>query len=199
MDTGNCAEEGIRETGPTYACDGTQSCRGGILPTPPAIAAFEADLETSEHAMPFGMTVTLPQQSLSCGVPTNLRTGVDVRTAKNLMRHSAIAMMADVHACTMRGSLGDAVKRLPDWSTPRAEQLRATGTDGDSVLAVCLARDGSKPAKTVHGGSIQIGDCGESQPLKKTGTYGDSSGMMVNGGDNHLALPPRGFEPLSPA
>ena len=36
----------------------------------------------------------------------------------------AIAMNADVYACTMRGSLGDAVKRLPDWSTPKPEQLK---------------------------------------------------------------------------
>ena len=56
-----------------------------------------------------------------------LRSGVDVRTAKELMRHATINMTADVYACTLRGSLNEAVKRLPDLSTVQTEQLRATG------------------------------------------------------------------------
>jgi hypothetical protein len=42
-----------------------------------------------------------------------LRSGVDVRTAKDLMRPSTIAMTADVYAVSVRGSLGEAVASLP--------------------------------------------------------------------------------------
>ncbi len=130
-----------------------------------------------------------------------LRSGVDVRTAKDLMRHSTIAMTADVYACTMRGSMSEAVNKLPNLSTPTIEQLRATGTENaDSVLALCLARDGTKQLTAVRGGAINHRNDDDSQPLKKTGTYGDSTGMNANGGALRAAaanLPPRGLEPLS--
>lgn len=83
-----------------------------------------------------------------------LRAGVDVRTAKDLMRHSTIAMTADVYACTMRGSQSDAVKRLPDLSAPDRQIARATGTDdADSDLALCLcvpAPEHAERCATMH-------------------------------------------------
>ncbi len=102
-----------------------------------------------------------------------LRSGVDVRTAKDLMRHATINMTADVHACTLCGSLNEAIKRLPDLSTPQTEQLRATGSENADL-----------------------------QPTKKTGTYDAPlrTSMHENAGCFQPAkLPPRGFEPLSPA
>ena len=69
-----------------------------------------------------------------------LRAGVDIRTAKDLMRHSTIAMTGDLYACTMRGSQTDAVERLPDLSKPLQERAQATGTaDADPDLALGLA------------------------------------------------------------
>ena len=95
-----------------------------------------------------------------------LRSGVDVR-------HATINMTADVYACALCGSLNEAVKRLPDLSTPQTEQLRATGSENADL-----------------------------QPMKKTGTY--DAPLRTSAHENAgcfqpAKLPPRGFEPLSPA
>ena len=82
-----------------------------------------------------------------------LRSGVDVRTAKELMRHSTIAMTADVYACTFRGSLSAAVKQLPEFSRPSSEHAKATGTE--SVSASCLARKRAGAHKAVRGSAAR--------------------------------------------
>jgi len=132
-----------------------------------------------------------------------LGSGVDVRTAKELMRHATINMTADVYACTLRGSLSEAVKRLPDLSTPQTEQLRATGTENaDSVLALCLALRGAIHNIVVQQPAIRTADDSDSQPLAMTGTYGDCGRMKMNGDALRTTCekaPPRGFEPLLPA
>ncbi len=62
-----------------------------------------------------------------------------------------------------------------------------------------FARRDTKSVNSARGNSTQSSDDYDSQPLKKTGTYGDSTGMVAHDSDNCLTLPPRGFEPLSPA
>jgi len=128
-----------------------------------------------------------------------LRSGVDVRTPKELMRHATINMTADVYACTLRGSLNEAVKRLPDLSTPQTEQLRATGTEhADPRLALPCAQ----PLNGVRGDATGAATGDGSQPTKKTGTHDAPVGTNAheNAGRRQPAIsPPRGFEPLSPA
>jgi len=129
-----------------------------------------------------------------------LRAGVDVRTAKELMRHSTIAMTADVYACTFRGSLGEAVKRLPDLTRPWTERAKATGTD--SVLPLCLPENRTDPRISVRGGSHGIADDAGAQRTGNTGTYGDSERVAAQGSAASDPLekpPPRGIEPLLPA
>ena len=129
-----------------------------------------------------------------------LRSGVDVRTAKDLMRHSTIAMTADVYACTMRGSQADAVQRLPDLSCTDSEQFRATGTE--NVLASCLARECTDPRKTVRHDAENRPEPDTSQTLAPTGTYGACERTKTKDGASRtppFAPPPRGIEPLLPA
>ncbi len=127
-----------------------------------------------------------------------LRSGVDVRTAKDLMRHSTIAMTADVYACTMRGSQHEAVERLPDLSDPDLHELRATGTE--KVLAPCLARNGADPLNATQRDARQPYDSDGAQRSVKTGTYDACERVDVLGSEGHDTLqkpPPRGLEPLS--
>jgi len=130
-----------------------------------------------------------------------LRSGVDVRTAKELMRHATINMTADVYACTLRGALNEAVKRLPDLSTPQSEQLRATGTENANPrLALCLALPCAQQLTGVRGDTTPTPIEGDSQPMKKTGTYDAQVGASAheNAGRLQPAIsPPRGLEPLS--
>jgi len=128
-----------------------------------------------------------------------LRAGVDVRTARDLMRHSTIAMTADVYAVTMRGSMNEAVGRLPDFTVQRNEELRATGSD-QNVLARSLARRRTRQAIPLRGHALQGPAPVETQPLLATGTYGACQGMAPNGSERSDRLdnaPPRGLEPLS--
>ncbi len=129
-----------------------------------------------------------------------LRSGVDVRTAKDLMRHSTIAMTGDVYACTFRGTMAEAVRNLPELSRPSADRERATGTD--SVLASCLALDGADPLKSVRGGASSPANRPDAQAPRKLGKTGDSSRVPMHvgaGRDPSEKLPPRGIEPLLPA
>ncbi|MCH7591182.1 MAG: site-specific integrase [Planctomycetes bacterium] len=127
-----------------------------------------------------------------------LNSGVDVRTAKDLMRHSTIAMTGDVYACTFRGTMSEAVQRLPSFAPSAGEQAKATGTD--SVLPDSLPEKRTIPLKGVRGSAPQPESTDEAQPLGKTGTYGDCERIKTQGGASSTAPPkppPRGLEPLS--
>lgn len=130
-----------------------------------------------------------------------LRSGVDVRTAKDLMRHSTISMTADVYACSVRGSQAEAVNRLPSLSPSALETARATGTDdADARLALCLAQNGAAGHNPVRDDATNPPDSVHAQPLRKTGTYGDCERVAAQGlapSDMPLKPPPRGLEPLS--
>ena len=130
-----------------------------------------------------------------------LRSGVDLRTAKELMRHATVNMTADVYACTFRESLDDAVTRLPSFSTPEPEQPRATGTD-ENVLPVCLPFSCAQPFPAGQHGATDCHSTDDAQPTRKTGTYDAPVGTSARENAGRLRpaiLPPRGFEPLSPA
>ncbi|MCH8914117.1 MAG: tyrosine-type recombinase/integrase [Planctomycetes bacterium] len=131
-----------------------------------------------------------------------LRAGVDVRTAKDLMRHSTIAMTADVYACTMRGSQNEAVKRLPSLATAGREKARATGTyDVNNVLPDCLPDLHAATCIPLHrvASSVLSGDTSDN-PIN-TGVFDESRcvAMQENAArPNPQKPPPRGIEPLLP-
>ncbi len=132
-----------------------------------------------------------------------LRSGVDVRTAKELMRHATINMTADVYACTLRGSLHEGVKRLPSFSTLTTEAVKATGTnDAAADLVRRLALPCAQQSKTDQLGSTRHDLDNGAQPTKKTGTYDAPLRTPAHGNAGRSGpalIPPRGFEPLSPA
>ncbi len=130
-----------------------------------------------------------------------LQSGVDLRTAKELMRHATVNMTADVYACTFRESMENAVGRMPSFSGCEVEQLRATGTD-ENVLPECLPFSCARPLNGMRGGATRGPIDDDPQPMKKTGTYDAPVGTNAheNPGRFRPAIsPPRGFEPLSPA
>ena len=59
------------------------------------------------------------------------QSGVDVRTAQSLLRHSTPTLTLGVYTHTLRGSEQSAVDRLPGFdAAPETERQKATGTDG---------------------------------------------------------------------
>jgi hypothetical protein len=79
---------------------------------------------------------------------TNLANcGVHPSVAQRLARHSDINLTQTRYTHSALERLGEAVEKLPDFSVEaipasEPEALRATGTDGRSVLAICLAKQG---------------------------------------------------------
>jgi len=62
------------------------------------------------------------------------QSGVDVKTAQTLLRHSTPVLTLGVYTHTLRGSEQAAVDRLPGFdSGPETERQKATGTDGKSA------------------------------------------------------------------
>ncbi len=125
-----------------------------------------------------------------------LRSGVDVRTAKELMRHSSITMTADVYAVTLRGSLAEAVSRLPNMTASEVEAVAANGTDG----AVCAGgKTGGNSAPKGSSRFAHIRETAKAEPLRnvgKTSEKRDSEREISSELQEQKTLPPRGFEPL---
>ena len=130
-----------------------------------------------------------------------LRAGVDVRTAKELMRHSTIAMTADVYACTLRGSEREAVKQLPSLATAGREAARATGTHGaENVLPVCLPDLRAATCIPLHRGASSGPSGVTSDNPINAGVFDESRCVALQesaGRATSQEPPPRGLEPLS--
>ncbi len=71
---------------------------------------------------------------------------VHPKTAQAILRHSKVDMTLSRYSHVYAGQVSQAVKTLPDLSAPSSQQQRAvaTGTDGENVLAFCLAREDGK-------------------------------------------------------
>jgi integrase len=84
---------------------------------------------------------------------TNLANGgVHPKVAQALARHSTITLTMDRYSHTLFGEQAEALDVLPDLASAR-QQTRATGTDGESVLASCLAlsaRPSAAPGDTAR-------------------------------------------------
>jgi len=127
-----------------------------------------------------------------------LRAGVDVRTAKELMRHSSIVLTADVYACTFRGALGDAVKRLPDLTDPEPQTTRMTGTYATTSMPVSMPVFGARSGYSVPSGSLGAVGHDDAQTAAgieptRTAAPGAEPSATV------LSLTPTGIEPVLPA
>ncbi len=73
-------------------------------------------------------------------------------------------MTGDVYACTFRGTLAEAVGRLPNLSPLPRQHARATGTD--SHLAPHLARKCAGHRSGMHGVAMKQGSAVAHKPLK---------------------------------
>ena len=173
------------------------------MPRPEKIVAMlRADLEAAGLPYRDGADRVADFHSFRVTFATLLlRSGVDVRTAKELMRHATINMTADVYACTLRGSLHEGLKRLPSFSLPSREAMKATGTDDAAAdLVRRLALPCAQQVKPDQRGSTQHDSDAGAQPTKKTGTYDAPlrTSAHENAGRSRPAItPPRGLEPLS--
>jgi len=60
-----------------------------------------------------------------------IHSGIDVKTAQTLLRHSTPVLTLGVYTHRVRGAESSAIDRLPDFnSKPQSERAKATGTDG---------------------------------------------------------------------
>jgi integrase len=131
-----------------------------------------------------------------------LRSGVDVRTAKELMRHSTIALTADVYAVTMRGSLAEAVSRLPSFAPAVAS---ANGTEGETAQSAVST--GGQTGGQTGGNSTpdSVLRCAQGRDFahakshestEKSATKHHPRREKRDSAQRSEKLPPRGFEPL---
>ncbi len=139
-----------------------------------------------------------------------LASGVDLRTAQEIMRHSTAALTGDVYARTLRRSVRDAIDRLPDFTTPAATARRATGTDASRGAAVSTgaptgARTGVNAAP---GGSRPFRSGRIGSPAACAGNAGflGTNCARIGPGETGSELSPSrgkqpmmGLEPITPA
>jgi len=79
-----------------------------------------------------------------------------------LARHGDINLTISKYTHTVLEDRAEALKSLPDISTSQApEQLRATGTDGQSLLAVCL--DKQSRFKPIEAGQSRRSEEGQNK------------------------------------
>ena len=139
-----------------------------------------------------------------------LRAGVDVRTARDLMRHSTIQMTADVYACRVKGADADAIERLPDL-TPHVAAV-ATGTDDEAAVT---RQNTDELSGGPTGGNTGTRRCTTVQRDARHRPHERKSEASINTKDMRkkdcrttpcdnyttvsVSAPPRGVEPLSPA
>ena len=98
------------------------------------------------------------------GVSTKAKfSGVHPKVAQSLMRHSDINLTMSRYTHVLRGQESKAVEALPDLSLPSAGRQKqiATGTDGENVLAFCLASQDGKQRTSVDDDGQTIPNSGD--------------------------------------
>jgi hypothetical protein len=85
---------------------------------------------------------------------TNLANGgVHPKTAQTLARHSTITLTMDRYSHTLRGAESAALAVLPQIKSRPRDELRATGTDGETAticLPSCLPSQAAFPRSGVQ-------------------------------------------------
>jgi len=86
-------------------------------------------------------------------------TGCHPKTIQAILRHSDINLSLSVYTHSLRGAESEAVKRLPDLSSPSSQSQKKTGTDdmsaAETVLASCLALSCAGQRPTMPSGEKQ--------------------------------------------
>jgi len=193
-----------------YLVDKLPMAPAFTMPRPEKVVVmFKADLTAAgiDYADDAGRVADF--HSLRKSFATMLiRGGVDIRTAKDLMRHSTIGMTADVYAVSVRGADSEAVESLPDFGAATAGELQATGT-GKNV-GFCLPNSLPKSLPKLHarGGAAMQRHARNRRAPEDSQVYCESADSVVSDDRELVSVgecqaygtpPPRGFEPLSPA
>ena len=102
------------------------------------------------------------------------QAGVHPKRAQDLARHGDINLTLSKYTHTVLEDRAEAVESLPDISTPsHPEQLQATGTDDQSVLAVCLDRQSRfRPIEADQSRRLEGGKTGVADKDKSLGNTG---------------------------
>jgi len=120
--------------------------------------------------------------------------GVHPKTAQDLARHSTISLTMDNYTHTVLESRSEALKALPDLDVPIAEEVRATGTDGENTLHRILPKqpgfDRTKGDQSGRSKRGKMGRAGERRSPANTGEslHSQGSSQMVGA---------TGFEPMT--
>jgi integrase len=134
-----------------------------------ASAMFQADLKGAGIALRDDAGLVVDFHSLRHTFITNLaNAGIHPKTAQTLARHSTIALTMDKYTHTLREQEAEALGVLPDLSPTSREAVRATGTDGVSVLASCLALSSGQQGALVDSDGLTKGDVLQCVDMGKT-------------------------------
>ena len=133
------------------------------IPTSPAFAIptnwrqaemLAADLEAAGVAVVDDENRFADFHALRHTFITNLsRAGVNPKTAQSLARHSSIVLTMDHYTHLRVDDDRRALELLPRIDAPQLQELPATGTDGASVLSLCLSLLGGSPQTSVDSSS----------------------------------------------
>jgi integrase len=94
-------------------------------------------------------------------------TGVHPKIAQSIMRHSDINLTMSRYTHTLTGQEAEAIAGLPDLSTPSKQKMAATGTDGKTDLASCLAFLGGNHRSAMDGNGQTNQSVGDENAVSK--------------------------------
>jgi len=101
---------------------------------------------------------------------TNLaKGGVHPKVAQDLARHSDINLTLGTYTHTILKDRSEALNTLPDLSIPSsAQEAKATGTDDESVFAICFAKQVLQHASNQdQSGQLNTRKCGNPKTRRK--------------------------------
>jgi integrase len=144
--------------------------------------------------------------SLRSSFATNLiASGVDVKTAQELLGHSTPQMTLGVYAKVLRGSRENAIRGLPDFAAAR-QAVAATGTDDAHCTKQSAphchencTKSGARPGAAVRRQSRRSSPAASAALPTTCVKNGGSIGEYRGGRLSPDKTPPTGFEPVSRA
>ena len=109
--------------------------------------------------------------------------GVNPKVAQTILRHSDINLTMSRYTHVFRGQESEAVGKLPDLGKPseKAEQARATGTEGENCLAICLANEGENKRTSANVGEQITSDRQETRVAANSPISANKSSYRADG------------------